>query len=169
MTTRKPREGEVDGQDYYFISEEEFLQRIRDGRFLEYAKFVGNYYGTPMEQVQEMIEQGDEVVLEIEVEGAMQVKAKMPDAVLIFIAPPTYGSLKTRLMGRGTESEEIIMERISKAHRELTLAAGYDYIVINDDVENAADRIKAIIRAEHARCRRSLNGYLQLLEETKDE
>ena len=169
MTTRKPREGEVDGQDYYFISEEEFLQRIRDGRFLEYAKFVGNYYGTPMEQVQEMIEQGDEVVLEIEVEGAMQVKAKMPDAVLIFIAPPTYGSLKTRLLGRGTESEEIIMERISKAHRELTLAAGYDYIVINDDVENAADRIKAIIRAEHARCRRSLNGYLQLLEETKDE
>jgi guanylate kinase len=169
MTTRKPRTGEVDGQDYYFISEEEFLQRIKDGRFLEYAKFVGNYYGTPMEQVQEMIDQGDEVVLEIEVEGAMQVKAKMPDAVLIFIAPPTYGSLKTRLLGRGTESEEIIMERISKAHRELTLAAGYDYIVINDDVENAADRIKAIIRAEHARCRRSLNGYLQLLEETKDE
>lgn len=168
-TTRKPRTGEIDGQDYYFVSEEEFLQRIKDGRFLEYAKFVGNYYGTPMEQVQEMIEQGDEVVLEIEVEGAMQVKAKMPDAVLIFIAPPTYGSLKTRLLGRGTESEEIIMERISKAHRELTLAAGYDYIVINDDVENAADRIKAIIRAEHARCRRSLNGYLQLLEETKDE
>lgn len=169
MTTRKPRTGEIDGKDYYFVSEEEFLQRIKDGRFLEYAKFVGNYYGTPMEQVQEMIEQGDEVVLEIEVEGAMQVKAKMPDAVLIFIAPPTYGSLKTRLLGRGTESEEIIMERISKAHRELTLAAGYDYIVINDDVENAADRIKAIIRAEHARCRRSLNGYLQLLEETKDE
>lgn len=169
MTTRKPREGEVDGQDYYFISEEEFLQRIKEGRFLEYAKFVGNYYGTPMEQVQQMIDQGDEVVLEIEVEGAMQVKAKMPDAVLVFIAPPTYGALKTRLLGRGTETEDIIMERISKAHRELTLAAGYDYIVINDDVDNAADRIKAIIRAEHARCRRSLNGYLQLLEETKDE
>lgn len=169
MTTRKPREGEVDGQDYYFISEEEFLQRIKEGRFLEYAKFVGNYYGTPMEQVQQMIDQGDEVVLEIEVEGAMQVKAKMPDAVLVFIAPPTYGALKTRLLRRGTETEDIIMERISKAHRELTLAAGYDYIVINDDVDNAADRIKAIIRAEHARCRRSLNGYLQLLEETKDE
>lgn len=169
MTTRKPREGEVEGQDYYFVSEEEFLKRIREGRFLEYAKFVGNYYGTPIEQVQQMIEQGDEVVLEIEVEGAMQVKAKMPDAVLVFIAPPTYGALKTRLLGRGTETEEIIMERISKAHRELTLAAGYDYIVINDDVDNAADRIKAIIRAEHAKCRRSLNGYLQLLEETKDE
>ena len=169
MTTRKPREGEVEGQDYYFVSEEEFLKRIKEGRFLEYAKFVGNYYGTPIEQVQKMIEQGDEVVLEIEVEGAMQVKAKMPDAVLVFIAPPTYGALKTRLLGRGTETEEIIMERISKAHRELTLAAGYDYIVINDDVDNAADRIKAIIHAEHAKCRRSLNGYLQLLEETKDE
>ena len=169
MTTRKPREGEIEGQDYFFVSEEEFLQRIKDGRFLEYAKFVGNYYGTPIEQVQQMMDQGDEVVLEIEVEGAMQVKAKMPDAVLIFIAPPTYGALKTRLLGRGTETEDIIMERISKAHRELTLAAGYDYIVINDDVDNAADRIKAIIRAEHARCRRSLNGYLQLLEETKDE
>ncbi len=169
MTTRKPREGEIEGQDYYFVSEEEFVRRIKEGKFLEYAKFVGNYYGTPMEQVQHMIDQGDEVVLEIEVEGAMQVKAKMPDAVLVFIAPPTYGALKSRLLGRGTETEEIIMERISKAHRELTLAAGYDYIVINDDVDNAADRIKAIIRAEHARCRRSLNGYLQLLEETKDE
>lgn len=169
MTTRKPRQGEIDGQDYYFVTEEEFLKRIKEGKFLEYAKFVGNYYGTPMEQVQQMIDQGDEVVLEIEVEGAMQVKAKMPDAVLVFIAPPTYGALKTRLLGRGTETEDIIMERVSKAHRELTLAAGYDYIVINDDVDNAADRIKAIIRAEHAKCRRSLNGYLQLLEETKDE
>lgn len=169
MTTRKPRDGEIEGQDYYFVTEEEFLRRIKEGRFLEYAKFVGNYYGTPMEQVQQMIDAGDEVVLEIEVEGAMQVKAKMPDAVLVFIAPPTYGALKTRLLGRGTETEDIIMERISKAHRELTLAAGYDYIVINDDVDNAADRIKAIIRAEHARCRRSLNGYLQLLEETRDE
>ena len=169
MTTREKREGEVDGVDYYFVSKEEFAKRRKEGKFLETAEFVGNYYGTPMEQVQQMIDQGDEVVLEIEVEGAMQVKAKMPDAVLVFIAPPTYGALKTRLLGRGTETEDIIMERVSKAHRELTLAAGYDYIVINDDVDNAADRIKAIIRAEHAKCRRSLNGYLQLLEETKDE
>lgn len=169
MTTRKPREGEVDGIDYYFVSEEEFESRIKQGRFLEFARFVGNYYGTPMDEVEKMIANGDEVVLEIEVEGAMQVKAKMPDAVLIFIAPPTFNALKTRLLRRGTEPEEIIMERLSKAHRELTLAAGYDYIVINDDVENAADRIKAIIRAEHARCRRSLKGYLQLLEENENE
>lgn len=169
MTTRKPREGEVDGVDYYFVSEEEFESRIKQGRFLEFARFVGNYYGTPMDEVEKMIANGAEVVLEIEVEGAMQVKAKMPDAVLIFIAPPTFNALKTRLLRRGTEPEEIIMERLSKAHRELTLAAGYDYIVINDDVENAADRIKAIIRAEHARCRRSLKGYLQLLEENENE
>lgn len=169
MTTRKPREGEVDGVDYYFVSEEEFESRIKQGRFLEFARFVGNYYGTPMDEVEKMIADGAEVVLEIEVEGAMQVKAKMPDAVLIFIAPPTFNALKTRLLRRGTEPEEIIMERLSKAHRELTLAAGYDYIVINDDVENAADRIKAIIRAEHARCRRSLKGYLQLLEENENE
>ena len=169
MTPRKPREGEVDGVDYYFVSEEEFESRIKQGRFLEFARFVGNYYGTPMDEVEKMIADGDEVVLEIEVEGAMQVKAKMPDAVLIFIAPPTFNALKTRLLRRGTEPEEIIMERLSKAHRELTLAAGYDYIVINDDVENAADRIKAIIRAEHARCRRSLKGYLQLLEENENE
>lgn len=169
MTTRKPRVGEVDGSDYFFVSEEEFLRRIREGKFLEYAKFVGNYYGTPLDKVEEMIEEGAEVVLEIEVEGAMQVKAKMPDAVLIFIAPPSYSALKTRLEGRGTESREVIEERIAKAHRELTLAAGYDYIVINDDVDNAADRIRAIIRAEHAKCRRSLNGYLQLLEEDEHE
>ncbi len=169
MTTRRPRVGEVDGVDYLFVTEEEFEQRIKDGKLLEFTRFVGNYYGTPLDQVQKLINRGAEVVLEIEVEGAMQVKAKMPDAVLIFIAPPSYDALKKRLLNRGTESEEVILERLEKAHRELTLAAGYDYIVINDDVDNAADRIKAIIRAEHARCRRSLNGYLRLLEETDHE
>lgn len=169
MTTRPPRVGEVDGEDYFFVSEDEFEQRIKDGKMLEFTKFVGNYYGTPLEQIQKLMNKGAEVVLEIEVEGAMQVKAKMPDAVLIFIAPPSYDALKARLLRRGTESEQVILERMEKAHRELTLAAGYDYIVINDDVDNAADRIKAIIRAEHARCRRSLNGYLHLLEVNDNE
>ena len=169
MTTRQPRVGEVEGVDYYFVTEEEFEKRIRQGRLLEFARFVGNYYGTPLEEVERLLSEDKEVILEIEVEGAMQVKAKMPDAVLIFIAPPSYDALKKRLLSRGTESEEIILERLQKAHRELTLAAGYDYIVINDDVENAADRIRAIIRAEHARCRRSLNGFLQLLEENSHE
>jgi guanylate kinase len=165
MTTRKPREGEVEGQDYFFVSEEEFLQRIKDGRFLEYAKFVGNYYGTPIEQVQQMMDQGDEVVLEIEVEGAMQVKAKMPDAVFIFIAPPSWKALESRLINRGTETSDIIMQRLQKARSELNLASAYDYIVVNDEVENAVDRIMAIIRAEHAKCRRALERYYQLMEE----
>ena len=169
MTTRQPRNGEIDGEDYYFVTREEFEKRIKEGKFLEYAEFVGNYYGTPIDKVEQNIAEGKEVVLEIEVEGARQVKEKMPDAVFIFIAPPSFNALYERLKRRGTERQEVITERLAKARRELRLMNDYDYIVINDDVENAADRIKAIIRAEHARCRRSLNGYLQLLEETKDE
>ncbi len=165
MTTRMPREGEVDGVDYYFVSREEFEKRIKEKRFLEYAEFVGNYYGTPSDKVDDQLALGHEVVLEIEVQGAMQVKAKRPDAVFIFIAPPSYEALYNRLRKRGTESEEVINARIEKAHREVMLANGYDYIVINDNVDNAADRIRAIIRAEHARCTRSLEGYFELLEE----
>jgi len=168
-TTRKPREGEKDGIHYFFINKEEFEQNIKEDKFLEYAQFAENYYGTKKKYIQQKFDEGFNIILEIETQGALQVKAKMPEAVLIFIAPPSYDALKKRLLSRGTENEEVILERLQKAHRELTLAAGYDYIVINDNVENAADRIKAIIRAEHARCRRSLNGFLQLLEENSNE
>lgn len=167
MTTRKPRDGEVDGADYYFVSEEEFERQIENDNLLEYAKFVGNYYGTPFDKVEEQLEKGNEVVLEIEVQGAIQVKAKKPDAVFIFIAPPSYEALEQRLRRRGTESEEIIKERLDKAHREIEQAPAYDYIVINDDVDNAADRIMAIIRAEHARCERSLHEYYKLMKGKK--
>lgn len=167
MTTRKPRDGEVDGSDYYFVSEEEFERQIENDNLLEYAKFVGNYYGTPFDKVEEQLEKGNEVVLEIEVQGAIQVKAKKPDAVFIFIAPPSYEALEQRLRRRGTESEEIIKERLDKAHREIEQAPAYDYIVINDDVDNAADRIMAIIRAEHARCERSLHEYYKLMKGKK--
>lgn len=167
MTTRKPRDGEVDGSDYYFVSEEEFERQIENDNLLEYAKFVGNYYGTPFDKVEEQLENGNEVVLEIEVQGAIQVKAKKPDAVFIFIAPPSYEALEQRLRRRGTESEEIIKERLDKAHREIEQAPAYDYIVINDDVDNAADRIMAIIRAEHARCERSLHEYYKLMKGKK--
>ena len=167
MTTRKPRDGEVDGADYYFVSEEEFERQIENDNLLEYAKFVGNYYGTPFDKVEEQLEKGNEVVLEIEVQGAIQVKAKKPDAVFIFIAPPSYEALEQRLRRRGTESEEIIKERLDKAHREIEHAPAYDYIVINDDVDNAADRIMAIIRAEHARCERSLHEYYKLMKGKK--
>lgn len=168
MTTRKPRISEVDGEDYFFVSKQEFKQRIKENRFLEYAEFVGNYYGTPADKIEEKLNKGLEVVLEIDVQGALQVKAKMPDAVFVFIAPPSFQSLKDRLFARGTESADLILERLDKARRELDFAPAYDYIVINDEVNNAADRIMAIIRAEHAKSSRSLEGYFKILEEENE-
>ena len=169
MTTRKMRDGEIDGKDYYFVSEEKFKEYIKEGKMLEYAKFVGNYYGTPKDKVEENLDKGQEVVLEIEVEGATQVKKQMPDCVMIFIAPPSKEALYERLKKRGTESEEIIRERIEKANREFEKAQNYDYIVVNDEVNNAADRIMAIIRAEHAKTKRTLHGYMELLNKQEQK
>ena len=165
MTTREKREGEVDGVDYYFVSKEEFTKRRKEGKFLETAEFVGNYYGTPLDKVNEQLDMGHEVVLEIEVEGAIQVKRKVPDCVMIFIVPPGKQALYDRLKRRGTESDEVIEERITKANREFKLAHLYDYIVVNDEVNNAADRIMAIIRAEHAKTERSIHSYMELIDE----
>jgi len=164
MTTRKPRDGEVEGSDYYFVTKEEFEARIKAGKMLEYAEFVNNYYGTPLDEVESQLESGSEVVLEIEVQGALQVRDKIKDAIFIFIAPPSMDALYKRLKRRGTEPEEIIQERIEKAKRELDLAYKYDYIVVNDEVNNAADRIMAIIRAEHAKTERTIHKYFELLE-----
>lgn len=168
MTTRQPREGEVEGKEYYFVSREEFEKQVKEGNLLEYAEFVGNYYGTPYDKVREKLDQGSEMVLEIEVQGAMQVKRKIPDAVFIFIAPPSYKALEERLVSRGTEDKKALNERLKKAHREVELAGEYDYIVINDEVDNAADRIMAIIRAEHAKCTRVLKQYYKLMEDTNE-
>lgn len=168
MTTREKRPGEVDGKDYYFVSRDEFEHKIEDDKLLEHAEFVGNYYGTPIEKVNEQLDQGNEVVLEIEVEGALQVKKKVPDCVMIFIVPPGKQALYDRLRGRGTESEDVIEKRIQKANREFKQAYLYDYIVVNDDVHNAADRIMAIIRAEHAKTERSIHKYMELIGENED-
>lgn len=168
MTTRKIRPGEVDGRDYYFVSKDEFESRIKDGKFLEYAEFVGNYYGTPLDKVNENLDRGNEVVLEIEVEGAQQVKKKMPNCVSIFLVPPGKQALYDRLRHRGTESEEIIEQRVQKANREFKKAKYYDYIVVNDEVNNAADRIMAIIRAEHAKTERSIHKYMELIGEDEE-
>ena len=165
MTTRKPRPGEVDGVDYYFVSREEFEKRIQENKFLEYSEFVGNYYGTPKDIIESKLDEGMEVVLEIEVNGALQVRKQIKDAVFIFIVPPGKKALYDRLLIRGTESEEIIKARMEKADKEFLLAHKYDYIVVNDDVENAADRIMAIIRAEHAKTQRSIHNYLKMLKE----
>ena len=169
MTTRGIRPGEKDGKDYYFVTEEEFLKKVEAGQFLEHAEFVGNHYGTPLDKVEEMLDDGKEVVLEIEVDGALQVKKKMPDCVMIFIVPPGKQALYDRLRGRGTEPEDVIEERIKKANREFPKAKYYDYIVVNDEVSNAADRIMAIIRAEHAKTERSIHKYMELIGEEEDE
>jgi len=164
MTTRPPREGEVDGVDYYFVSKEEFEQRIKDDKFLEYAMFVGNYYGTPKDKVEEQMALGKEVVLEIEVQGAAQVRERARDGVFIFIAPPNKEALYRRLLRRGTEGTKTIQKRMDKADREFPLAHKYDYIVVNDEVRNAADRIMAIVRAEHAKTERAIYKYREMLE-----
>lgn len=164
MTTRPPRNGEVDGEDYYFVTHEEFQNRIKEDQFLEYAEFVGNYYGTPKDKVDEQIDLGKEVVLEIEVQGALQVREKAKDGVFIFIAPPNKEALFRRLLRRGTDDPKSIQKRMDKAEREFPLAHKYDYIVVNDEVTNAADRILAIIRAEHAKTERSIYKYKEMLE-----
>jgi len=164
MTTREPRDGEIDGEDYYFVSRDEFERRIEEDQFLEYAEFVGNYYGTPKDKVEAQLDLGKEVVLEIEVQGALQVRKKAKDGVFVFIAPPNKEALYRRLLRRGTEDPQTIQRRMDKAEREFPLAHKYDYIVVNDEVTNAADRILAIIRAEHAKTERSIYKYNEMLE-----
>jgi guanylate kinase len=164
MTTRKPREGEVNGVDYFFVSREEFQRAIDNDEMLEYAEFVGEYYGTSRKYIESKLSEGKEVIMEIEVQGALQVREKMPESVFVFIVPPSRKALIERLKTRGTENPESIQKRLDKAEREYHLAYKYDYIVVNDDVVNAADRIYAIIRAEHAKTERSIHRYYKLLE-----
>lgn len=164
MTTRKPRPGEIDGVDYFFVSREEFEKNIREDRLLEHAEFVGEFYGTPLSYIEQKLSEGKEVIIEIEVQGALQVREKMPDAVFVFIVPPSKKALEDRLKNRGTENISTIQQRLAKAEREYNLAYKYDYIVVNDDVKNAADRIYAIIRAEHAKTERSIQKYTKLME-----
>jgi len=150
-TTRAPREGEVDGKHYHFIDVEKFREMIHEDAFLEYAEYVGNFYGTPKKYVDEAMEQGKDVILDIEVQGAMQVCTKRPEVVRIFIAPPSWSALEQRLVGRGTDSSEKIQKRLVRAKVELQNASVYDYFVINDSVENAVTELNAIIRAEHCK------------------
>lgn len=145
-TTRSPRPGEVDGREYYFISREEFLKRIEEGDFLEHAEYVGNFYGTPMSFTKEKLAQGMDVILEIEAQGALQVREKMPEAQLIFFVSPSMEELLRRLHERGSESDEIIRKRISRAMEEAELALGYDRLLVNIDIEQSTDLLNDIIR-----------------------
>ncbi len=167
MTTRTQRPGEVDGKDYFFRSREEFEELIRNGQMLEYAEYVGNYYGTPLTYVNETLDKGVDVFLEIEVQGALQVKKKVPDAVFIFLTPPDLNELQERLVGRGTDSEEVIAQRIERAREEIALMSEYDYAIVNDEVPLAAERVKRVIEAEHFRVDRVIGRYRNMISEKK--
>lgn len=165
MTTRKPRPGEVNGKDYYFVSVERFKKAIERGELLEYNKYVGHYYGTPVAPVKKMLNQGKDVLLEIDVNGARKVRAKIPDGVFIFLTPPDLHTLHLRLERRGTEPENVIMGRIRQARKEIMVMQDYDYAVVNDTVANAVDHIKAIVEAEHVSVKRVIDNYRKMVRE----
>ena len=153
-TTRAPREGEIDGVDYFYVTRDDFEEMIEDGDILEYTTYCGNYYGTPRKEAERITGEGRDLILEIEVDGAGQVKKKFADAVTVMLIPPSLSALEARLRGRGTESEEVIQKRLARAVEEIKLASTYDYVVVNEDggVEDCARQIRRIIRSE---CNRS--------------
>ncbi|MBQ3385196.1 MAG: guanylate kinase [Erysipelotrichaceae bacterium] len=146
MTSRSMRPGEQEGVDYFFVTREQFEKAVEEGKLLEWTEFVGNYYGTPLDYVEKLRNEGKNVILEIEVEGAAQIKAKCPDALTIFITPPSMEELERRIRGRRTEPEEIVQQRLAKAAREMTMVGQYKYVICNEDVSLAAELISVIIR-----------------------
>ena len=155
VTTRNPREGERDGIEYFFKTKEEVESMIETDEFLEYARYVDNYYGTPRFYVEEMLAKGKNVILEIEIQGAMQIKAKNPEAVLVFVTPPSFEELRNRLVGRGTETADVIESRLRRASEEAEGMLSYDYILVNDQVEDCVDRLHQIILSERAKAQRN--------------
>ena len=146
-TTRNPRPGEVDGREYFFKTKEEFEQMIERDEFVEHACYVGNYYGTPKKYVQEQLTAGKDVILEIEIQGALNIKSQFPDALLLFIAPPSADVLKERLVGRGTETEEVIEQRLARAVEESKGIENYDYLVVNDDLDECVKNVHQMIQS----------------------
>lgn len=169
MTSRKPRKGEVDGKDYYFVSEEEFEKNIEEGKMLEHAKFAGNYYGTPRESVQKQLDAGKDVLLVIEIQGALQIKEKIPQALFVFLLPPSMKELKRRLRMRKTETEEKLMERFETAYKEINELSKYNYVIVNDKADEAARKLEAIISAEKCRVDRIEEVFLDTDEERLHE
>ena len=166
-TTRKPREGEVDGREYFFKTVEEFEQLIQEDTLIEYAKFVDNYYGTPKAYVEEQLNQGKDVILEIEIQGALKVKEKMPDTLLVFVTPPSADELKRRLVGRGTETMDVIESRLARANEEAKGMDKYDYILVNDVLDKCVDDLHNLIQSE--KCASERNGAFisKITEELK--
>ena len=150
-TTRKPREGEIDGVDYFYHSREEFETMIENGELIEWAEYVGNYYGTPKKAVEKQLAEGKDVLLEIEMQGGMLVKEQFPEALLLFVTPPSFEELEHRLIGRGTETKEEIARRMQRATEEVAYMPSYDYLIINDKLEQAIQDVHQIIQTEHMR------------------
>jgi len=150
-TTRQPRQGEIDGENYYFLKQEEFEERVKNNGFIEYANVHGNYYGTPKLNVEKMLEEGKDVILEIDIQGALKVKENFSEGVFIFILPPSMDELKRRIIKRGSETEESLMTRFKNAYQEINYVSKYNYSVVNDTLEVAVSKVEAIITAEKCR------------------
>lgn len=166
-TTRAPREGEADGREYFFKTREEFEDMITRDELIEYAQYVNNYYGTPKAYVENQLSEGKDVILEIEIQGARKIQEKYPDAVLLFVTPPTAEELQSRLVGRGTESREEIQSRLRRAGEEAEGIQVYDYLVINDELEDCVTQVHNIIQNEHLRMGRNLEFALKMQQELK--
>lgn len=164
-TSRKPREGEKEGVNYYYLTEDDFKEKIDDNFFLEYTNYAGNYYGTPKKYIKEKIDQGIDVILEIEIEGASNIKKLLPESIFIFIMPPSIKTLVKRLKKRNTDSNDKLMERFHKTYKEINEVTKYNYVVINDDLEETVDKVASIIKAEKCSVNRIEEVYLDTKEE----
>lgn len=164
-TTRKPREGEVHGREYFFLSVEEFEDLIAKDQFIEHARYVSNYYGTPRSYVEEQMAEGKDVILEIEIQGALKVKEKFPETLLVFVVPPSAEDLKNRLVGRGTEPMDVIESRMERALEEAEEMGAYDYILVNDSVEKAVEDLHNLIQSQHMKAENNADRIKQMKEE----
>lgn len=167
-TTRPPRKGEEDGREYFFKTKEEFEQLIKEERLIEYACYCGNYYGTPCDYVEDQMEQGRDVILEIELQGALKVRQKYPEALLLFVMPPDAQTLLSRLQTRGTETEDVIRARLERAVEESQDVEKYDYMIINDDLEQSVEKLHSLIESQHYKMSRNLDFVGQIRKEIKE-
>ena len=164
-TTRLPREGEVNGKDYYFLTKKQFESMIGKAEFLEYARYVDHYYGTPKKYVEDKLKEGKDVILEIEVQGALNIRKMSPEAVLIYMLPPSAETLKARLSGRGTETAEVISGRLKQAYEEIRRIEQYDYVIVNENADECAERLHSLIQAQHLRTNQNLAFLGRIREE----
>ena len=167
-TTREPREGEVHGREYFFVSEEEFEDMIREDRLIEHARYVDHYYGTPKDYVMSQMEAGKDVILEIEIQGALKVKEKFPETLLIFVAPPSAEELKRRLVNRGTETADVIDARMKRACEEAEQMGRYDYLLINDEIDRCVEELNSLIQGQHRRMTLQEGFVSQMKQELKN-